>query len=92
MSATQQTTLNATNIARKSVFATEELFEGILSFLPFKPLFYIRRVSKRWATAIDGFATLQQKMFLRPRDEPELWIVERSRKVGAHQFQGKPSQ
>lgn len=38
MSATQQTTLDARNIACKSVFATEELFEGILSFLPFKPL------------------------------------------------------
>lgn len=72
MSATQQTPLNAMNTARKSVFATGELFEGILSFLPFKTLFYIRRVSKRWATVIDGSVTLQQKMFLRPRDEPEL--------------------
>jgi hypothetical protein len=89
MSATQQTTLNAMNTARKSVFATRELFEGILSFLPFKTVFYIRRVSKRWATVIDGSVTLQQKMFLRPRDEPELWIVERSHKIGAHQLEGK---
>ena len=89
MSATQQTTLNAMNTARTNVFATEELFEGILSFLPFKTLFYIRRVSKRWATVIDGSVTLQQKMFLRPRDEPELWIVGRKHKVGAHQFEGE---
>jgi hypothetical protein len=89
MNATQQTTLNAMNTARTNVFATEELFEGILSFLPFKTLFYIRRVSKRWASVIDGSVTLQQKMFLRPRDEPELWIVERKHKVGAHQFEGK---
>lgn len=75
--------------ARERVFTTEELLEGILSFLPFKTLFYIRRVSKSWAGSIDGSATLQQKMFLRPRDQPELWILDQKHKVGAHQFEGK---
>lgn len=72
--------------ARERVFATEELFETILSFLPFKTLFYIRRVSKRWAEGIDESVTLQQKMFLRPRDQPELWVVDRKHKPGANNY------
>ena len=72
--------------ARDRVFATEELFEGILSFLPFKKLFCIRKVSKRWAAGINGSASLQQKMFLRPRDQRELWILERKHRIGANRF------
>jgi hypothetical protein len=75
--------------ARERVFQTEELFEGILFFLPFKKLFYIRRVSKRWADGIDESVTLQQKMFLRPRDQPELWVVDRKHKVGVRKFKTK---
>ena len=81
--------LDAMDTARERVFATEELFEGILSFLPFKKLFYIRRVSKRWAEGIDGSVTLQQKMFLQPRDQPELWIVDRKHKLGANNYRKK---
>lgn len=68
--------MDTTDTARERVFKTEELLEGILSFLPFKTLFYIRRVSKRWAEGIDGSIVLQQKMFLRPRDQPELWRLD----------------
>lgn len=70
--------------ASNRVFATEELLEGILSFLTFKDLFYVRSVSKRWAGAINGSVTLQQKVFLRPRDQPELWVLERKHNVGGH--------
>lgn len=75
MSATQQTNLNTMDAARERVFATEELFEGILSLLPLKTFFYIRKVSKRWASGINGSVDLQQRMFLRPWDKPELWTL-----------------
>jgi hypothetical protein len=70
----------------RRVLETEELLEGILSFLPFKNLFYVRRVSKRWAGLIDRSANLQQKMFLRPRDLPELWAVDRRHRPGANSY------
>lgn len=89
MSVTQPINLDAMATARNRVFETEELFEGILSFLPFKDLFYIRRVSKRWAGGIDGSASLQQKMFLRHRDQSQLWILDRKHKVGANQYRKK---
>jgi hypothetical protein len=78
--------MDTADTARERVFETQELFEGILSFLPFKKLFYIRTVSKHWADEIDGSVTLQQKMFLKPRDQPELWIVERKHKPGANNY------
>ena len=78
--------MDAVDAACERVFRTEELFEGVLSFLPFRNLFYVRGVSKRWASGIDGSVTLQQKMFFRPRDEPELWVVDRKHKPGAHNY------
>ena len=72
--------------ARRHVLETEELLEEILSFLQFKNLFYVRRVSKRWAGLIDRSANLQQKMFLRPRNPSELWVVDTKHKPGAHNY------
>jgi hypothetical protein len=81
--------MDTTDAARERVFKTEELFAGILSFLPFKTLFNIRRVSKCWAEGIDNSITLQQKMALRPRDHPELWILDRKHKIGANFYSAK---
>lgn len=44
---------------------------------------------KRWANIINGSASLQHKMFLRPRDQPELWILDRKYKVGANYHSAK---
>lgn len=48
-----------------AVFNTAELLENILSFLPFKNLFGVMRVSKQFKSAIDNSPTLQRMIFLR---------------------------
>jgi hypothetical protein len=76
--------VNVQNTPRESVFGTGELLESILSFLLNKNLLCVQRVSRSWASAIDSSVILQQKMFLRPRDQPKLWILDKERKVGAN--------
>jgi hypothetical protein len=66
---------NAHDPAREGVSGTDELFEGILSFLPVKTIYCVQLVSKRWAVVIANSVSLQQKIFLRLRDQPELWIM-----------------
>lgn len=73
--------------ARKGVFETSELLEQILSFLPMKNIFGVRRVSKYWNDVVASSIQLQEKMFLRVRDEPrEFWIAEVKDRIGANNY------
>jgi hypothetical protein len=78
--------VNVQDTPRESVFGTAELLENILSFLPVKNVFCVQIVSKTWSSVIGSSVTLQQKMFLRPRDRPELWILDKKHKVGANHY------
>lgn len=53
-------------MARNAVLDTTELLEAILVCLPFKDLFVIQRVSRRFHDVIAGSTQLQEKMWLRP--------------------------
>jgi hypothetical protein len=78
--------VNVQDTPRESVFGTAELLENILSFLPVKNVFCVQSVSRTWSSVIGSSVTLQQKMFLRPRDRPELWILDKKHKVGANHY------
>lgn len=63
-----------TEASRQAVLDTNELLEGILSFLPPIQLFADQRVCKRWRDVIASSPGLQKKMFLRVDEVPrETW-------------------
>lgn len=67
--------------ACKAVFETYEMLDNTLSFLPQKDLVLYKRVSKQFKSVIDGSATIQDVMFLRPVYEPrQTWLVELGRR------------
>lgn len=74
--------------ARKHVFGTNELLENILSFLPAKNIFRIRKVSKYWDNVVEGSFNLRRKMFLHDNNKPreEVWTLDAQHKVGANDF------
>jgi hypothetical protein len=47
------------------VFATTELFEAVLSWLPLRDLLTVQRVNHRWHDMISNSPTLQQMLFFR---------------------------
>lgn len=55
----------ALSASRHAVLETTELLESILVYLPFKELFVIQRVSRRFRDVIASSNQLQTKMFLR---------------------------
>jgi hypothetical protein len=72
---------------RKGVFETCELLEHILSFLPAKNIYGVRRVSKFWNNNIATSVHLQEKMFLRLSNKPnEIWTVDAKHKIGANDY------
>lgn len=65
-----------TDAARKAVFNTSELLEAILVCLPPKTLFGVQRVSKQFQAIIATSVPIQEKMFLRVRNEPQVsWLL-----------------
>lgn len=65
-----------TDAARKAVFNTSELLESILVCLPPKTLFGVQRVSKQFQAIIATSVPIQEKMFLRVRNEPQVsWLL-----------------
>lgn len=63
--------LKKAHSSRQNVFATTELLEHIISFLPMKKIFNVQRVSKRWQDVISTSPSIQEKMFLRPKTTPK---------------------
>jgi hypothetical protein len=75
------------DLARKEVLETCELLENILSFLPAKNIFGVRRVSKLWKGNIAASTHLQERMFLRLENKPhEIWTLETKHKLDANQY------
>jgi hypothetical protein len=65
-----------TDAARKAVFNTSELLESILVCLPPKTLFGVQRVSKQFQAIIATSVPIQEKLFLRVRNEPQAsWVL-----------------
>jgi hypothetical protein len=65
-----------TDAARKAVFNTSELLESILVCLPPKTLFGVQRVSKQFQAIIATSVPIQEKMFLRVCNEPQVsWLL-----------------
>lgn len=65
-----------TDAARKAVFNTSELLESILVCLPPKTIFGVQRVSKQFQAVIATSTPIQEKMFLRVRNEPQRrWVL-----------------
>lgn len=63
-----------TDASRQAVLNTNELLEGILTFLPPKQLFADQRVCKQWRDVIVASPELQRKMFLRVDElPPQAW-------------------
>jgi hypothetical protein len=66
-----------TDAARRAVFDTTELPESVLVCLPPKNLFAVLRVSRRFRAVITASIPIQEKMFLRVRNEPwTAWKLE----------------
>jgi hypothetical protein len=69
-----------TDASRKAVFNTSELLEQIILCLPVKNIFGIQRVCKQFRDVIAGSPKIQEKMFLRLRNDvpKEAWVLETS--------------
>lgn len=65
-----QNLVTRADASRQAVLQTNELLEGILSFLPPKQLFVVQRVCKQWRDIIASSPELQKKMFLRVDERP----------------------
>lgn len=53
----------ATSSAAQRVFALPELFEAIITHLPVRNVFGVRRVCRQWSDAIQTTPSLQRKIF-----------------------------
>jgi len=61
---------------RQAALQTTEILENILSYLPNRNFFGVQRVCRQWKDVIAGSPTIQDKLFLKLRDEtPETWIL-----------------
>jgi hypothetical protein len=66
----QEDEVERSDTACKAVFEITELLENILIHLPPREIFEVQRVSRRFRDTTVNSMLLQQKMFLRPRDQP----------------------
>jgi len=73
--------------ALSQVFGTNELLENIISFLPLKQLFDVKRVSKQWKSLVDNSPGIQEKLFIRRSNkESEFWVLKEARRLGLQPF------
>lgn len=87
--------------AQSAVFNTTELFENILIQLPWKQLFPVQRVCRKFRNVISGSVRLQQRVFLRSCVPVESWTLRSKRPMTAtlaatlalphHEFEFVPS-
>lgn len=65
-----------TDAPRQAALQTTEILENILSYLPNRNVFGVQRVCRQWKEVTAGSPTIQDKLFLKLRDEtPETWIL-----------------
>ena len=57
--------------ACQDVLGTTELLEHIISFLPMKMIFTIQSVTKQWRDVIATSPSIEEKIFLRPKNTPK---------------------
>jgi hypothetical protein len=75
----QEEEVEGNGAACKAVFETTELLENILVLLPPREIFKVHRVSRRFRETTIQSMPLEQKMFLRLRDQPStLWRLPRT--------------
>lgn len=69
-----------TDASRKAVFNTSELLEQVILCLPMKKIFGIQRVSRQFRDVIAASPKIQEKMWLRLRNDfpKEQWVLETS--------------
>jgi hypothetical protein len=68
--------------SRHAALGTLEIVENILSFLPLENIFGVQRVCRGWKNIIASSPALQEKMFLRLRnDTSETWMLIDSKSV-----------
>lgn len=79
----------STTTARNAVFDTIELLEEILVRLPFKNLFLVQRVSRRFQEVITTSFQIQQKMFLRQREREKSWMLRSTVPINQYQRRGQ---
>ncbi|KAF7195314.1 hypothetical protein HII31_03206 [Pseudocercospora fuligena] len=60
-----------------AVFATTELLENILRYLPMKDLLLDQRVCKKWQAVILRSKEMQQQLFFQPREAQHKWLLGR---------------
>lgn len=65
-----------TDAARKAVLNTTELLEQIILCLPWKKIFVIQRTCQQFRDTIRSSTPIQQRMFLKPSVEPQVWKLE----------------
>lgn len=67
-----------TDASRKAVFNTSELLEQVILCLPMKKIFGIQRVSRQFRDVIAASPKIQEKMWLRLRNDVpvEAWALE----------------
>ena len=62
-----------TDACRRAVFDTAELLENILIHLTMFEIVRCRRVSSQFRDCIKGSTTIAEKLFLKPRQDIEVW-------------------
>ena len=72
MRTTRSMTLDA---ARQAVLSTTELLEAIIVCLPYKQVFTVQRVCRRFRECVSSSTQIQQKLFLRPYVQKESWML-----------------
>lgn len=60
--------------ASQAALATTELLEAVVLHMPYKQIFAIRLVCRRWRNCIDSSTRIRQKLFLQPCITKESWI------------------
>lgn len=69
---------NSSNAATQAVLYTTELLEAILFRLPPFDIFRAQRVCHKFCDTIHGSDKLQKRLFVRPCEEPQSWVVRRT--------------
>jgi hypothetical protein len=82
LSATDRTGFTAVTEPRRAALDIPEILENVLRFLQFKTVFGVQRVCRQWKDLIASSPAIQEKLFLRLRnDTSETWMSMNSKSV-----------
>jgi hypothetical protein len=69
-------TSSEVDLSRRAALDIPEILENVLRFLPFQNVFGVQRVCRQWKNLIASSPAIQEKMFLRLRnDTSETWML-----------------